>query len=327
MSGVIATVVGVDWDFNGSFLARYTVNRLGKMGSQVVCAYRGCELGPRHLRVMGDLGQIHLKEFQLLDAASVTSSVKHSNVVINMAMQEYPSRHFSMNDVNVDGARIVARAAAEAGVARFIHVSALGANIDSPSEFLRTKALGEQAVLEEFPTATILRPAVMIGDEDNFLNRLAQLRLIPGPLPLANYGKSLKRPVYVVDVAKAIVNAISNDESAGKTYELVGPKKYSMTEICEYIGTTVREPMWTVGLPDEATPLLRIGFRISQMFRMGFLPNMTEFYRYTIDEDVTKGALGLEDLGVEPTTMESVGIHVLRRYRKHIYHDDIVDDK
>lgn len=327
MSGVVATVIGADWDANGEFLSRYTVNKLGRVGSQVIVPYRGCELGVRHLRVMGDLGQMHFPEYHLMNEKSVAESVKYSNVVINMAMQDYKSRHFSMSDANVDGARIVARAAAEAGASRLIHVSALGADPDSESEYLRTKAAGEVAVREEFPDAIILRPAVMIGDEDNFLNRLAHIQQLPGPFPLTNMGETIKQPVYVGDVAQAIMNAMSDPAAPGTTYELVGPKAYTMAELCDYVGETTRQQMWTIGLPEEASPLVKMPFSIASAFRLASLPNTTEFYRYSLSEAVTKGAPGFAELGIEPATLERIGIRVLRRYRSHIYHDDIVEER
>ena len=145
----------------------------GQQGGQQVIPFRGDEHDYRHLRVTGDLGQVQFLPYQLLDKESITRAVQHSNVVINLVGQDTDSRHFSLEDANITGATNIAQAAQEAGVSRLIHVSALGADKNSASRFLQSKALGEEAVRAAFPTATIMRPSHIFGYEDRFLNRFA----------------------------------------------------------------------------------------------------------------------------------------------------------
>lgn len=217
-SGVSATVFG-----STGFLGRYVVNRLSRVGTQLTVPYRGDPHDVRHLRLMGDLGQISLFDYSLHDAESVEKMVKYSNVVINLIGKDFETRNFDFNDVHVDGARMIAKAAKDAGVERLIHVSALNADVNSPSKFLQSKALGELAVKEEFPSATILRPGTVFGHEDKFLNYYAYLRNLPLGIPLIDGGmKTTKMPVYVADIAQAVVNSVNDMTSAGKTYELVG---------------------------------------------------------------------------------------------------------
>lgn len=321
VSAISATVFG-----STGFLGRYVVGRIAKIGSQVVCPYRNCELDYRHLRPMGDLGQIHFNEYGILNPNSINDQLLYSNVAVNLVGQEYLSRHFSMEDVNVDGARNIARAAKEYGMEKFIHVSALGADVDSPSEYLRTKALGEEAVKEEFPEAVIIRCSNMFGMEDRWLNRIAVMAgQMPGPFPLVNMGEVKKSPVHVVDVAAGIVEAIWDPEADGKTFEFVGPKEYTMQQIVDYIGETTRVPIWSQGLPEEVSGLIQFGYKLGGLARLESLPNEEEFFRYALDDKKSYRAPGLEELGIKKTTMESIGINVLRKYRPHVYHDDIVD--
>lgn len=319
MSGSVATVFG-----STGYLGRYLVQRLGREGSQVICPYRGCELKTRELRVMGDLGQIHFSEFGILDERSIAQCLPFSNVAINLAGEQTASRHFTVEDVNVDGARNIARAAREAGIERFIHVSALGADVDSTSAFLRSKALGEEAVKEEFPEATIIRPSNIFGPEDNFISRLADLTVkLPGPFPLLAMGESTKMPVYVSDVAAGIVASLADPAAVGTTYEFTGPKEYTMQEIVDYIGTSSKKPVPTVPIPDLATPIAMVGMKLAGLPRLKILPNEEEFYQYATSDVVSKKIATLETLGVPQTQLEAVGLTILRRYRSHVYHDDI----
>lgn len=322
MSTISGTVFG-----STGFLGRYVVGRLAKVGSQLICPYRNCELDYRHLRPMGDLGQIHFNEFGLLSPKSIDDQMQYSNVAVNLIGQDYHSRHFAMEDVNVEGARNIARAAKENGVEKFVHVSALGASPDSPSEFLRTKFAGEEAVREEFPEAIIMRCSNLFGMEDRFLNRIAVIGgQTPGPFPLPNWGEVKKSPVHVVDVAAAITEAVFDPEADGKTFELVGPKEYTMKQIVDYIAETTKVPIWNIAVPDEVSDFIRIGYKLGGLARLEMLPNEEEYFRYALDDVPTRGAAGLAELGVTPSTLESVGINVLRKYRPHVYHDDILDN-
>jgi len=167
----------------------------------------------------------------------------------------------------------------------------------------------------------------VIGHEDRFLNRIATIaNRVPGPFPLANFGKTKKSPVGVVDVATAITEAIFDPAAVGTTYEFVGPKSYTMQQLVDFIGDTTRKPIWSVGLPEEANPLLRFAFSLGGISRLELAPNEEEFFRYSLDDVQTKGAPGLAALGVDATSLETIGINVLRKYRDHIYHDDAIEN-
>ncbi|KAG5879238.1 hypothetical protein JTB14_006038 [Gonioctena quinquepunctata] len=179
-NGLVATVFGAT-----GFMGRYVCNRLGKIGTQLIIPYRGDNYEPFRLKLVGDLGQVYFHPYHLRDEESILKCMKYSNVVINLVGRDWETRNFKFDDVHVDGARRLARAAKQSGVERFIHLSALNASenpgtagiLKGGSKFLASKARGEEAVLEEFPEATIFRPADVYGQEDRFVRYYAHKKL------------------------------------------------------------------------------------------------------------------------------------------------------
>lgn len=226
-NGLTVTVFGAT-----GFLARAVVNGLAKTGTQVICPYRGEPYMTRELKLAGDLGQILFVPFSLRDTDTVRRAMLHSNVVINLIGRDNPTAHFDFESIHVEGARTIARLAREApNVKRLIHVSALNSTptpeahfISGGSNFLKTKYAGELAVREEFPEATIIRPAWMYGVIDKFLWYYCQFyRRSLRRLAVPNGGYGIyKTPVSMSDVAQGIVNAITDEESIGRTYDAVG---------------------------------------------------------------------------------------------------------
>uniref|UniRef100_A0A3B3QRY4 NADH dehydrogenase [ubiquinone] 1 alpha subcomplex subunit 9, mitochondrial n=1 Tax=Paramormyrops kingsleyae TaxID=1676925 RepID=A0A3B3QRY4_9TELE len=278
VSGVAATVFGAT-----GFLGRYVVNRLGRIGSQIVIPHRCDQYDIMYLRPMADLGQIIFMEWDARDKESIRRALAHSNVVINLVGREWETRNYRFEDVNVTVPQQIAKAAREAGIAKLIHVSHLNADIRSPSKNLRTKAVGESAVRDEFPDAIIMKPSEMFGREDRFFNHFANMRWFGKAVPLIALGKkTVKQPVHVVDVAKAIVSAVKDPDSNGRTYALVG-------FIARFFELNPFEPWTTRDKVDR--------FHTTDM-------------RYP-------GLPGLEDLGIVPSAVEQKAIEVLRRHRRY----------
>ncbi|KAI5280562.1 NADH-ubiquinone oxidoreductase 40 kDa subunit, partial [Ascosphaera aggregata] len=167
LGGHTATVFGAT-----GFLGRYIVHRLAKKGCNVVVPFRE-EMSKRHLKVTGDLGRVTFMEFDLRNTQSIEESVRHSDIVYNLVGRTYPTKNFTYEDVHVDGLERIAEAVAKYDVDRFIHVSSYNADLNSPSEFFRTKARGEQLARQLYPETTIVRPAPVFGTEDNLLHKLA----------------------------------------------------------------------------------------------------------------------------------------------------------
>ncbi|KAL9248693.1 NADH dehydrogenase [ubiquinone] 1 alpha subcomplex subunit 9, mitochondrial-like protein [Drosera capensis] len=254
VSGIIATVFGAT-----GFLGRYLVQQLAKMGSQVLVPFRGSEDSTRHLKLMGDLGQIVPMKYNPRDESSIKAAMAKANVVINLIGREYETRNYSFEEVNHHMAEQLALASIilpliiakeHGGIMRFVQVSCLGASSTSPSRLLRAKAAAEEAILRELPVATIMRPSTMIGTEDRILNRWAHFARNYSFLPLIGDGSTRIQPVYVVDVAATIVAALKDDGSSmGKIYELGGPEVFTIRELAELMYDTIREYPHYVKVP------------------------------------------------------------------------------
>uniref|UniRef100_A0A8C5PDJ8 NADH dehydrogenase [ubiquinone] 1 alpha subcomplex subunit 9, mitochondrial n=1 Tax=Leptobrachium leishanense TaxID=445787 RepID=A0A8C5PDJ8_9ANUR len=309
VSGVVATVFGAT-----GFLGRYVVNRLGRIGSQVIIPYRCEPYDLMYLRPMGDLGQLIFMEWDSRDKDSIRRAVENSNVVINLVGREYETKNFRFDEVFVNIPKELATLSREAGVEKFIHMSHLNADIRSPSRYLRTKAVGEEVVRDAFPGAIILKPSEIYGREDQFFNHYANMRWFGG-VPLISFGKkTVKQPVYVVDVAKAIMNVIKDPDAPGKTYALVGPNRYLLHDLVEYIYAVTHRPFFSYPLP---RPLYHILARFFEKNPFEPWTTRDKVDRFHTTDKKYPELLGLEDLCIVPTPVEQKAIEILRRHRKY----------
>lgn len=310
VSGIRATVFG-----GYGFVGRYVINRLGRIGSQVIVPYRGHGMNTRHLKLMGDLGQIVMVPMDMTDVDSIRRSVEHSNVVINLIGAGHETKNYSYDDVHVKCVHRIAKICAEAGgVKRFIHVSAAGADADSRSKFLQSKAEGEEAVKAFFPEATIIRPCDIFGTEDKFLNRTADLMRFFPWTPLINAEQQLQ-PIYVQDVAQAIVNAMVDSKCPGKTYTLGGPEVIDKSQLYDFVKHQICRPETSI------MPMPEFAGRLYAMAAEQFLPvswrllSQDDMIRCDSDNVVPKNVLGCADLNIKPVTLQKEGSTVLIRHR------------
>ncbi|XP_030546642.2 NADH dehydrogenase [ubiquinone] 1 alpha subcomplex subunit 9, mitochondrial [Rhodamnia argentea] len=318
VSGIVATVFGAT-----GFLGRYVVQQLAKMGSQVLVPFRGSEDSHRHLKLMGDLGQIVPMQFNPRDESSIKAVMAKANVVINLIGREYETRNYSFEEVNHSMAEVLATIAKQhGGILRYIQVSCLGASSSSPSKLLQTKAAGEAAVLRELPEATILRPAVMIGTEDRILNTWAHFAKNYSFLPLIGGGSTKIQPVYVVDVAAAVVSALKDDGgSMGKIYELGGPEVFTVHELAELMYDMIREWPRYVSVPFPiakalATPRELLLKKVPFPLPNPDIFNLDQINALTEDTVVSKDALTFSDLGIVPHKLKGYPVEFLISYRK-----------
>ncbi|EKX53872.1 hypothetical protein GUITHDRAFT_160957 [Guillardia theta CCMP2712] len=236
VTGVVATVFG-----STGFVARYVVNKLGRVGTQCVVPHRiYSEDRGRHLKVMGDLGMIVPMPFHARDPESIAECVKESDVVINLMGKQEKTFNFDFFGSNVEAVSTLAKISKECGVPRFIHLSSVAADEQSESTWLRCKALGEKAVLDYYPNAAILRSNVIFGEEDKFLNNMAKWARIYGYVPIIGSGKNIVHPIYVDDVAEAIRACTYDDSYDGQIVELNGPEAWTLPDIANW----VRETCW-----------------------------------------------------------------------------------
>ncbi|KYQ59482.1 NADH dehydrogenase [ubiquinone] 1 alpha subcomplex subunit 9, mitochondrial [Trachymyrmex zeteki] len=338
-NGIVCTVFGAT-----GFVGRYVCNRLGKIGTQLIIPYRGDTYDCMPLKLCGDLGQILFHPFHLRDDESIRKCIKYSNVVINLIGQDWETKNFTFHEVHVEGARRLARLCKEANVNHFIHMSALnvGDEVESHvlkggSEFLHTKWEGEHAVREEFPEATIIRPSDIWGQEDRFLSLYCGIlrhHFNSLTVPLWEKGeKTEKQPIAVYDVSGGIT-AIARDprNTAGKTYQFVGPKRYKLSELLDWfhriqIRDPVQEGYKRVHLKYSPSFYLKVTLNeyISPAYPLGYL-QWERIEREAISDVVSNKLPTLEDLGVALTTMESRMHWELKPYRKDVQYMESVGE-
>lgn len=293
------------------FIGRYAVRRLAAQGEVVAVGCRNAA-DAKFLQPMGNVGQIAAVNVSIGDSALLQAFLAGNEALVNCVgiLRERGAQTFEL--AHHTGPAQLARLARDAGIERLIHFSAIGAEPRSSSAYARTKAAGEQAVRDAFPTATILRPSVVFGPEDQFFNRFAAIAAISPVLPLIGGGDTRFQPVYVGDVADAVIKCLDDPATAGRTYELGGPKIYSFRELIELLLAEIRRKRLLIDLP--------FGLASLQARLMAILPNppltpdQVELLKG--DNIVASGALGLADLGIQPTPVEAILPTYLDRFRR-----------
>ncbi|HEV7233025.1 MAG TPA: complex I NDUFA9 subunit family protein [Sphingorhabdus sp.] len=298
MHGKLITIFG-----GSGFLGRYVAQALLAQGARVRVACRN-PAGAMHIKPLGNLGQVQLIAADVRKPASVARAVQDADAVVNLV-----GSFADMDAVQHVGAANVARAAAAAGVERLVHISAIGADAQSEAEYGRSKAAGEAAVRSAFPHATILRPSIVFGREDQFVNRFAGLiRMLP-VVPVIG-AQTKFQPVFVGDLAKAVTAALTRD--GGETLELGGPEMLSMLDLNRWIAQAIgRDPSF-IDVPDVVAGLLAR--------TTGWLPGapitMDQFKMLERD-NVVAGTDGLAVFGIVPTPLDAVAHDWLTLYRRH----------
>jgi uncharacterized protein YbjT (DUF2867 family) len=293
------------------FIGRYIVQRLAARGDVIPVGCRRAEEA-KFLKPLGDVGQIATLNLTIGDEQILPAFLAGNDALVNCVgiLREGGSQTF--DGVHHAGPARLARLAREAGIERFVHISAIGADPRSSSAYARTKAAGEAAVRDAFPTVTILRPSVVFGAEDQFFNRFAAMATISPVLPLIGGGHTRFQPVYVGDVADAVVKCLDDPTAAGRTYELGGPKVYTFRELIELVLGEIRRKRLLVDLP--------FGLAAIQARLMSILPNppLTPDQVELLKRDnvVSSGALTLAALGIAPTAVEGVLPSYLDRFRR-----------
>ncbi len=297
----VATVVG-----GSGFIGRYVVKRLVTAGHVVRVAVRDPERA-NFLRVMGPMGKVVPLYANIAADGTMERAVEEADIVVNLVgiLAERAAGDFSK--LQAEGAGRVARLSAAAGVRHLVQMSAIGADPDSPAQYARSKAEGERLVREHFPHATILRPSLVFGPEDKFFNRFASLALISPVMPVIA-GSSRFQPVYVGDVADAVMAALTRTDAAGKLYELGGPKIMTFREILGWILAQIGRHRPLVSMPDAAARL---------MASVPFSGLTSDQLLMLKRDNVANPALpGLAALGIMPTPIDLVVPGYLARYRR-----------
>lgn len=302
--------------FGGSgFLGRHVVRRLANAGAIVRVAVRDPE-SAQYLKPAGNVGQIVPFPADITNPASVTAALSGADMAVNLVGVLYERGTATFQAVHVDGAANVAKAAMDAGLQALAHVSALGANAQSKSLSARSKAQGEAAVLAAFPTAVVLRPSIMFGPEDDFFNMFGAMARLSPVLPVMGASPKLScckvdwlgdggprfQPVFVGDVADAVIAGLSDPATVGKTVELGGPKTYSFKELMELVNATTGHKRILVPVP------YLMAEAESYLLQLLPKPLLTpdQVIQLKSDNVVADGATTLADLGISATAAEAV---------------------
>lgn len=299
----IATVFG-----GSGFLGRYIVQRLAAAGYQVRVAVRD-PVAAEFLKTCGDPGQILPCAASVTDPVAVARVAAGASVVINLVGILAEKRAGDFHRVHALGAENVAKAAAQAGAGRLIQVSAIGADPASPSLYARSKAAGEAAVMAAFPSATILRPSLVFGAEDQFFNRFGAMAALLPIMPVIS-GGSRFQPVYVGDVADAAMAVLGREDAKGRIYELGGPKIYTFRELLAWILHVAGRRRLLLPVPMTAAWLQAV-----VMERLPGKPLTRDQLKLLARDNVTGDLPGLVELGIAPRSVEQIVPAQLARFR------------
>jgi NADH dehydrogenase len=311
--------------YGGSgFVGRYIARRMAKEGWRVRVAVRRPNEA-MFVKPYGTVGQVEPVFCNIRDDASVRSVMMGADAVVNCVGTFDKSGRNNFDAVQHEGAERIARIATELRVGRLVHISALGADADSGSIYSKTKALGEQGILANFPSAMILRPSVIFGPEDGFFNKFASMSRF-GPVLALVGGETLFQPVYVDDVAKAAVLGVNGKASAG-VYELGGPDVSSLRELVEKMLAVIKRRRLVLNLPFWMGSLVAGVFDLAQAATLGLFKNSIltrdQVRSLRSDNVVSESAKKFADLGITPIALEAVLPDYLWRFRPSGQYDAI----
>ena len=302
--------------YGGSgFLGRYIARRLAALGwrVRVACRHPNDAL---FVRTYGVVGQVEPVFCNIRNDDSVRAVMMDADVVVNCVGTFDEKGKNNFKAVQLEGASRIARIATQLGVARLVQISAIGADASSDSDYARTKAAGESAVLEQFPDAIILRPSIMFGPEDQFFNRFAAMTRFGPFLPLVG-ARTKFQPVYVDDVARAAVMGATGEAAPG-IYELGGPDVDTFRELMQQMLGIIRRRRLILGLPFWVGRWMASAFSAVNTLTLGLspqpiTPDQVRSLRH--DNVVSGGAKGFGEMGITPTSLEAVLPSYLWRFR------------
>ena len=314
----LVTVLG-----GSGFLGRHVVRAIAQDGFRILAGCRRPDLA-NYLQPLGRVGQIQPIQANIRYGSSLAAALRNAQVVVNLVGVLSESGRQTFEAVHVFGARAIAKAAREAGVERFVQVSAIGADLQSASVYAQSKARAEEAVRDIYPDAVILRPSIVFGPEDDFFNRFAAMARISPVLPLIGGGHTRFQPVFVGDVAAAVAKGVAGEASPG-TYELGGPAIKTFRELLEYICSVTRRKRGLLPIPFGLAQYPAAATETADGLLMGLFPKMLLMTRDQLkllqsDNVVSQEAIvegrTLEGLGIEPRAIESIVPTYLYRFRK-----------
>ncbi len=318
-TGRLVTVFG-----GAGFVGRHVVRALARRGWRVRVASRRPDLA-FHLQPSGKVGQIHAVQANLRYPDSIARALRDAEAVVNLVGLLSESGAQNFDAIHNLGAQALAKAAEDANIGTFVHVSAIGADPEHGSDYARTKGLGEQAVRIFRPKAIIFRPSVVFGPEDDFFNRFAAMARFLPALPLIGGGATKLQPVFVGDVAAAIALAVDGKAEPRTTYELGGPDIATLRRIIEFILTVTERKRWLVSVPFAEAKLIAALTTFAKKASLGLFPDLLTITADQVallqsDNVVSQQAIAegrtLQGLGIAPEFFEAFAPTYIYRYRK-----------
>jgi NADH dehydrogenase len=309
--------------FGGSgFLGRNAVRALAKAGYRIRVAVRYPNQA-QYLPPMGSVGQIQLMKCNVLDQDAVARACQGADAVVNLVGILAPAGGQGFDDVHVAAVGNIAMAAKAAGARTLVHVSSLGADPEAESHYAKTKGEGEKLLREEFSNATILRPSLLAGPDDDFFNKFAALARMLPMLPLIGGGHTKFQPVFVGDVADAIVKCVSDTATKGKTYELGGPGTYSFKALMQLVLQETGRSRLLLPVPFWLASIKAMFLQ----FLPGKLLTPDQVTSLKADNLVSPNALTFKDLGIAPDSIEAILPSYLWRFRPRGEYDEAVRER
>ena len=302
----LVTIVG-----GSGFIGRHTVRLFADAGWRVRVLVRDT-VKADFVKMSGYPGQIVLDHADITRPETLEGKFAGSTAVVNLVGVLYSKGRQKFNAVHVRGAQAVAEQAAKVHASALVHLSALGAGV-SDAEYAKSKKAGEDAVRNAFPTATILRPSLVVGPEDGFFQRFARMSLLAPALPLIAGGTSKFQPLLVTDLAQAIFYTATHKEPAGKTYELAGPEVFSFRQLLQLLRTTTKRSICLLTLPSPIASLM--GF-VSELLPLPPMITRDQVRLLKNDNVMSDGAAGFAELGITPAAIQTMLPTYLERYTK-----------
>ncbi|WP_417692946.1 complex I NDUFA9 subunit family protein [Roseibium sp.] len=309
-NGKLVTVFGAS-----GFIGRHLVQALAKRGYRVRAAMRRPDLA-EYLLTMGLPGQVMPMQANLRYRWSVDRAVQGADAVVNCVGLLAPSGKQSFDAVQAFGPRAIAEAARSAGLSGITHVSAIGADPKSASDYARSKAQGEAAVMETLPDSIIMRPSIVFGPEDDFFNKFANMARFTPALPLIGGGETKFQPVYVCDVAEAIARAVDGELKSGETYELGGSEVMSFRDCMEIVLDVTRRKRLLLPIPFDVASLM--GKVMQLLPNAPMTADQVTLLRSdnVVSQEKSDQGLTLAGIGVQPKTLAAILPTYLERYRE-----------
>ena len=295
----------------GGFLGKHLMRELTKLDYRIKVATRNPYL-KGYLKPLGNPGQIELFKTNIFNVDDVKKVLENCDLAINLVGILYENNKQKFNQIHSEFPNLLSKLCNEIGIVNLVHVSALGIKERHPSHYMQSKLQGEKNIKDNFKPSVILRPSIVFGPEDKFFNTFASLAQFSPVLPLVGGGKTKFAPIYVGDVAKAIVKALELNNSEPKIYELGGPENYSFKELMEILLTEIKKKRFLIPIP--------FGFAKFQSYFLQMLPNplltpdQVELLKH--HNIVSGDHPTLKDLGITGTPIESILSKYIYRFRE-----------